>query len=123
MTKIIFTLFCLFFSGCTPENTVNQNNIKGKLFIIGGGKLPASMLQEMSQLAGINNSRYIYVLPMASSESDSTIIRAKEDFSAAGIDESTALIVDGKRAKVNAGLFPHHSSNPCVSGNSHEFIC
>jgi cyanophycinase len=57
----------------------------GKLFIIGGGDRTDAMMNELVDLAGVRNSGYIYILPMASSVPDSSIFWAKEDFNVTGI--------------------------------------
>ena len=57
----------------------------GKLFIIGGGNRSDSMMNELVDLSGIRKEGYAYVLPMASSEPDSAILWAKEDFINTGI--------------------------------------
>jgi cyanophycinase len=59
----------------------------GKLFIIGGGNRTDTMMNELVNLAGIRKEGYVYVLPMASSVPDSSIIWAKEDFRVTGIKE------------------------------------
>lgn len=59
----------------------------GKLFIIGGGNRTDTMMNELVDLAGIRKEGYVYVLPMASSVPDSSIIWAKEDFRVTGIKE------------------------------------
>jgi cyanophycinase len=64
-----------------------QDHIKpgGKLFIIGGGDRTDPMMKELVELAGLRKEGYIYILPMASSVPDSSILWAKEDFNVAGI--------------------------------------
>jgi len=62
-----------------------QVSSSGKLFIIGGGNRSDSMMNELVDLAGIRPDGYVYVLPMASSEPDSAILWAKEDFMNTGI--------------------------------------
>ncbi|MGC1391055.1 MAG: cyanophycinase [Bacteroidales bacterium] len=57
-----------------------QVNSTGKLFIIGGGNRTDSMMNELIDLAAVRNEGYVYILPMASSDPDSAIIWAKEDF-------------------------------------------
>jgi len=83
ISSILFLL--IVFAGCKSREARDISDPAGLLYIIGGGSRPASMLQEMAQLAGINENRYIYVLPMASAEPDSAILWAREDFGAAGI--------------------------------------
>jgi cyanophycinase len=59
---------------------------KGKLYIIGGGKRPISMAREMSQLANLHEKgRYAVVLPMASSEPDSTFYYFTKHYTELGI--------------------------------------
>lgn len=77
----------ILLAGCLPDNRQPHSATHGKLYIIGGGNRPQSMLTEMASLAGISTGKYIYVLPMASSEPDSAILWAKEDFSSAGIKQ------------------------------------
>jgi len=56
-----------------------QNEPKGSLFIIGGGKRPPSMIQEMVKTANLETEDYIVVLPMATAYPDeATISIAKE---------------------------------------------
>lgn len=71
------------FSNCGNEKT--QTSLSGKLFIIGGGNRSDAMMNELIDLAGIRKAGYVYVLPMASSEPDSAILWAKEDFRNTGI--------------------------------------
>jgi cyanophycinase len=57
----------------------------GKLFIIGGGNRTDTMMNELVDLSGIRSNGYIYILPMASSTPDSSILWAKEDFNNTGV--------------------------------------
>jgi cyanophycinase len=53
------------------QETLNQN--QGVLYIIGGGKRPASMVAEIIDLAGLKQAdAYTVVLPMASEEPDTS---------------------------------------------------
>jgi len=85
--KTLLPLMLILLAGCLPDSRQPHSSTPGKLYIIGGGNRPASMLLEMASLAGVNNGKYIYVLPMASSEPDSAILWAKEDFLSAGIKQ------------------------------------
>lgn len=58
----------------------------GSLFIIGGGKRPATMIERLIREAGLRESGYGIILPMSSSEPDSAIFYAKKQFTQAGID-------------------------------------
>jgi cyanophycinase len=73
----------LLFACCTPKS--NNEKTTGKLFIIGGGNRTDTMMNELVDLSGIRNNGYIYILPMASSTPDSSILWAKEDFNSTGI--------------------------------------
>jgi len=76
-------VFVLIFSFCTGEH--DQKQVSGKLFIIGGGDRTDTMMNELIDLAGIRNTGYGYILPMASSVPDSSILWTKEDFSITGV--------------------------------------
>lgn len=60
---------------------------KGKLFIIGGGKRPASMVKEMIRLAKTSSNGHILILPMASSEPDTSAWYADKQFRDQGFDQ------------------------------------
>ena len=74
-------IIALYLTGCNQEH----ETVSGRLYIIGGGSRPVTMLNELADLSGIRSAGYMYVLPMASSEPDSAILRAKEDFKPTGI--------------------------------------
>ncbi len=59
---------------------------QGKLFIIGGGKRPVAMVQEMIQLSGLEKGGYAVVLPMSSVEPDTAFYYARRQFAKEGID-------------------------------------
>lgn len=54
---------------------------KGKLFIIGGGKRPPELVQRMLQEATLDKGGYAVIIPFASSEPDSAVFYAKQQFS------------------------------------------
>jgi len=72
----------LLFS-CNSEMQPEQP--AGKLYIIGGGSRPESMLNEIVDISGLRNGGWMYVLPMASEEADRAIIWTREGFSVTGI--------------------------------------
>ena len=86
----------LFLSCASPHET---GEAKGKLFIIGGGKRPAAMVQRMIQESGIDKGGYIVILPMASSEPDTSVFYAAKQF----IDQGAVHIADFRFEK---GLEP-----------------
>lgn len=74
----ILAVIPLLLTGCQQR----YPDHKGKLFIIGGGEKSDEMLHELILLAGIEDIDYIYVLPMASSVPDSSVIWVRDDFRA-----------------------------------------
>jgi cyanophycinase len=76
---LILIIAAILFSSCEEEKA--REKVSGKLFIIGGGARSDQMLNDIIDLAGIRTEGYMYVLPMASSVPDSSILWAKEDFS------------------------------------------
>jgi cyanophycinase len=80
---IPFAVITILLTFCGQKHY--QQKHSGKLFIIGGGNRTDSMMNELVDLAGIRNNGYVYILPMASSVPDSSIIWAKEDFNVTGI--------------------------------------
>lgn len=88
-TILAFTIFLLLGISCqTSTNSDTGNNTKqseGKLFIIGGGKKPAAMLQDLADISGINEEGYTVVLPMSGSSPDSSGMWIKEDLKKVGV--------------------------------------
>ncbi|MFP4449063.1 MAG: cyanophycinase [Bacteroidales bacterium] len=88
-TILAFTIFLLLGISCqTSTNSDSEKTIKqpeGKLFIIGGGKKPAAMLQDLAEISGINEEGYTVVLPMSSSSPDSSGMWIKEDLKKVGV--------------------------------------
>jgi cyanophycinase len=79
----ILILLAIILAACNQAETADEP--QGKLFIIGGGKRPAAMIQRMIQEAGLNEGGYIVVLPMASSEPDTSVFYAARQFSEQGV--------------------------------------
>jgi cyanophycinase len=72
----------IILQSCTSKPV--SENPRGKLFIIGGGEKTDSMMNELVTLAGMGKDDYIFILPMAGSEPDSSIIWARQDFTVTG---------------------------------------
>jgi cyanophycinase len=91
----IFRIFVLITfvmtAGCDISPGHGGAVAKGKLFIIGGGKRPASMVQEMIRLSGTDTSGYIIVLPMASSEPDTSGWYGSKQFREQGIEDVVVM--------------------------------
>ncbi|HVN57039.1 MAG TPA: cyanophycinase [Bacteroidales bacterium] len=78
---ILMMVILFLLSGCSPK----QPKANGKLFIIGGGNKSLAMMRELVDLSGIKNSGYMFILPMASAEPDSSIIWTRHDFDSTGV--------------------------------------
>ncbi|MCH4822659.1 cyanophycinase [Gramella lutea] len=63
-----------------------SNLPKGKLFIIGGGKRPPELVQELIEVSNLKNDTYAVILPMASVEPDSAVFYASKQFTELGIE-------------------------------------
>ncbi|MEZ4856271.1 MAG: cyanophycinase [Gelidibacter sp.] len=80
MRKLIAT--CVFLGIAIIGNTLNaqNNNPKGKLFIIGGGSRPSNMVDRIIKESGIDENGYGIILPMSSVEPDSAVYYASKQF-------------------------------------------
>ena len=83
ISNLTILAIALLFSCGAPKQ--DQGKASGKLFIIGGGDRTNAMMNELVDLAGLRAEGYIYILPMASSVPDSSILWAREDFNVTGI--------------------------------------
>jgi cyanophycinase len=81
----ILAVFAIALSLSCCIQKQDHEKSSGKLFIIGGGDRTDAMMNELVDLAGLRKEGYIYILPMASSVPDSSILWAKEDFNITGI--------------------------------------
>ncbi|PWJ44157.1 cyanophycinase [Sediminitomix flava] len=94
MKPLYIALFLgLIFSACTSKVTetseaslVEQvNTNKGKLFIIGGGKRPPSLVKRLGEEANLGkDNNYAVVLPMSSSEPDTSAYYGCKQFTDLG---------------------------------------
>jgi len=89
MTKKIIILIafisCILLDSCKESN----KNARGTLFIIGGGTKTEAMMNELADISGVRHNGYVFILPMASSVPDSSIMWAREDFSSTGTSNIT----------------------------------
>lgn len=84
----------LLLVGCNngeKPNTEKENVSKGKLFIIGGGSRPPSMIEKLVEISEINKKGYGIILPMSSAEPDSAVYYAKLQFTDLGINNITGI--------------------------------
>jgi cyanophycinase len=82
LTLLLICIISMSFQSCFQKQS---QKLSGKLFIIGGGNRTDKMMNELIDLSGIRNAYYAYILPMASSVPDSSIIWTKEDFNVTGV--------------------------------------
>lgn len=85
---LAYCLILISLSGCQPkQGKINETTVKpeGKLYIIGGGARPGAMIREMIRLSGTDTAGYIAILPIASSEPDTSWYHASLQFSQMGV--------------------------------------
>ncbi|MEE4255971.1 MAG: cyanophycinase [Bacteroidales bacterium] len=88
---VLLAFVLLIISACEETNKEAVRGPEGKLFIIGGGKRPANMVQEMIRLSGTDTSGYIIVLPMASGEPDTSGWYGKKQFTEQGVRDVVVM--------------------------------
>ena len=79
----------LLFTSCKENATENTNHAQGKLYIIGGGKRPPEMIKQLIELSGVNEGKYIVVLPFASEDVDTAAYYAMRQFKNVGVKNIT----------------------------------
>ncbi|PLX23762.1 MAG: cyanophycinase [Salinivirgaceae bacterium] len=97
MQKVIAGLIVLaiVFSSCdnlkeeSKKETTTKIETKGALFIIGGGKRPPALVKDLIQLSEVDKGGYIVVLPMSSSEPDTSAWWAMRQFKKQNITNVT----------------------------------
>lgn len=72
MKYLSLFLVAILLSSCSNLADNNKDE-RGKLFIIGGGKRPINLIQKMLDVTNLQDSDYIFILPMASSEPDTSV--------------------------------------------------
>jgi cyanophycinase len=77
LKRLVILSLCF---GFALQSFAQNIDIKGKLFIIGGGSRPASMLDRIVKESGIDKEGYGIVLPMSSSFPDSAAYYATNQF-------------------------------------------
>jgi cyanophycinase len=94
--SILWTLLLLpFLLMCSDAKKKNaqksETEIKGSLYIIGGGSRPDSMVKEMVKLSGADTAGYIIILPMASSIPDTAAFYGIKQFKDLGYENTYSL--------------------------------
>jgi len=95
---MLTAIVLLFFAACEETPQQAEKSADGKLFIIGGGKRPADMVQEMIRLSGTDTAGYIVVLPMASSEPDTSGWYGKKQFTDQGLRDVVVMNIQDAEA-------------------------
>ncbi|WP_179021007.1 cyanophycinase [Winogradskyella forsetii] len=88
LKRLLIASLCL---GCVLQSCAQDLNVKGKLFIIGGGSRPAAMVERIVKESGIDKEGYGIVLPMSSSEPDSSAYYATNQFYKLGVNNVYGL--------------------------------
>jgi len=122
MRKLLFFLLPVLFS-CNNNSALTEDENGGSLFIIGGGKRPPEMVQDMIRLSGVDSAGYIVILPMASSEPDTSFYYAARQFREQGIEDIYAL-QPGRQGlgEKDAGLLENASMIYIPGGAQHKFM-
>lgn len=92
-SRLLIAVILVFAISCSNNSVTNSdvNQVKGKLFIIGGGKRPAEMIQDLVHIAGVDTDGYIVVLPMASGTPDTAAYYSAKQFKELGLSNVYAL--------------------------------
>ncbi|MGW8122952.1 cyanophycinase [Roseivirga echinicomitans] len=92
--SFFFFLFIVGLGACSEKEAVTEpetNQVEGKLFIIGGGSRPPSLINSMIDEAGLREGGYVLLLPMATTLPDRAIESGKKQFSDNGISAVGAI--------------------------------
>ena len=87
---VLFVSVLFLIPSCQSTETGSENASDapiGSLFIIGGGSRPDAMVQRMITESGADQTGYVVILPMASSEPDSAIIWSSQQFLDNGVSQ------------------------------------
>jgi cyanophycinase len=94
MYRLVFVLTTLFFilGSCQHQSepggsAAGHPNIRGELFIIGGGHRPKTMIHDLISISGVDSAGYVAILPMASSSPDTAAYYAARQFREQEIDD------------------------------------
>jgi cyanophycinase len=88
----IFASVVFLSSGCKSESVNDSSAAAGKLFIIGGGKRPPHLLERMVEEAGLQESGYAIILPMASEEPDTAAYYGIKQLNDIGVERVYGML-------------------------------
>ncbi|MBS4014159.1 MAG: cyanophycinase [Bacteroidetes bacterium] len=87
---LVYILIAAFaFSSESCYNDIDTLSSSGKLFIIGGGNRSDSLMLKMINEADIGDRGYVFILPMSSEMSDTTLLKLVNEFKELGIEKVT----------------------------------
>ena len=89
LSLLLALILSLFVVSCKENASENINHALGKLYIIGGGKRPPEMIEQLVALSGVNEGKYIVVLPFASEDVDTAAYYAMRQFKNVGVKNIT----------------------------------
>ncbi|MCF8307465.1 MAG: cyanophycinase [Bacteroidales bacterium] len=110
-TIYLFVLVLIGFTACKQGSETKQKDTipiqeqaDGKLFIIGGGSQPPSLVKSMVEASGADTTGYAVILPMSSSVPDTSAYYAAKRFRKAGVDDIVTYNIQDASATSNARL-------------------
>jgi cyanophycinase len=87
--SLAIAISLLIIVSCNNAPVVVKDKPLGKLYIIGGGKRPPEMVQQLIELSGVEQGKYIVVLPMSSADVDTAAFWAMKQFKDQGVTNIT----------------------------------
>jgi len=87
-----------------PAMGQKSGNKEGSLFIIGGGKLPDSLLNQMIDLAEVRYDGYILIMPMASEDPDSVAQYFKNRFELLNVKAVAPIFIGQQSIATNTQI-------------------
>ncbi len=122
MKKIVLVLIALSFS--SQASFAQKASALGKLIIIGGGSRPDAMVERIIEEAGLRQGGYAVFLPMSSSEPDSSVYYAKQQFLQKGITSLFGLNFkkDEKYSSLKIDSIRHAKLIYITGGDQNRFM-
>ncbi len=107
MIKLNSFLFSLIILASVLSCQAQNKNQEGSLFIIGGGSRSIDMVKRIASESGIDDGGYAVILPMSSSEPDTSVFYAKKQFTELGFNNVFGL-------KFSKGEKPNQSKTDSI---------
>lgn len=130
MMRIGIILLSVFFItiSCSRNDESGKQQVnedtKGKLFIIGGGKKPEKMLKNLAHISGVDSTGYVVVLPMSSSVPDTSGYYISKDFREVGVTKTVVFNLQSEEQMTNSKLDSIRNANLIyiTGGNQNTFM-